>query len=66
MNLLMIIFIIFNFSDTMGNKGAYINLDGKTLTPKFQTYDAVVSQHFDNIFALQNLVFPFAERNKKY
>lgn len=27
----------------MGNKGAYINLDGKTLTPNFKTYDAVVS-----------------------
>lgn len=30
-----------NYCDTMGNKGAYINLDGKTLTPNFKTYDAV-------------------------
>lgn len=34
--------IYFVFSDTMGNKGAYINLDGKTLKPKFVTYEAVV------------------------
>ncbi|XP_065216869.1 serine/threonine-protein phosphatase 5 [Planococcus citri] len=30
-----------NYCDTMGNKGAYINLEGKTLKPKFVTYEAV-------------------------
>ena len=35
--------VIFNFSDTMGNKGAFITLNGKDLQPKFVTYEAVVS-----------------------
>ena len=30
------------FSDTMGNKGAFITLKGDDLTPKFTTYEAVV------------------------
>ncbi|KAK0056933.1 serine/threonine-protein phosphatase 5 [Biomphalaria pfeifferi] len=30
-----------NYCDTMGNKGAYINLTGDNLTPKFTTYEAV-------------------------
>lgn len=36
---------IFNsyFSDTMGNKGAFINLNGKDMIPKYITYEAVVS-----------------------
>lgn len=30
-----------NYCDTMGNKGAFAKLDGKTLTPVFTSYDAV-------------------------
>lgn len=30
-----------NYCDTMGNKGAFINIRGDDLTPKFITYDAV-------------------------
>lgn len=30
-----------NYCDQMGNKGAFIRLDAKTLTPKFTSYDAV-------------------------
>lgn len=38
--------IFFCFSDQMGNKGAFITLDGKTMKPKFTTYDAVVSLQY--------------------
>ncbi|KAK7598121.1 hypothetical protein V9T40_006356 [Parthenolecanium corni] len=44
-----------NYCDTMGNKGAYINLDGKTLTPKFQTYDAVPHPDIKPMAYAQNL-----------
>lgn len=30
-------------SDTMGNQGAFINIKGNDLTPKFTSYKAVVS-----------------------
>ncbi|XP_023017041.1 protein phosphatase D3 [Leptinotarsa decemlineata] len=30
-----------NYCDTMGNKGAFINLRGKDMKPKFTTYEAV-------------------------
>jgi len=30
-----------NYCDTMGNKGAFINIKGNDLTPKFTTYEAV-------------------------
>ena len=30
-----------NYCDTMGNKGAFIKLDGKTLKPEFVSYEAV-------------------------
>uniref|UniRef100_A0A1B6CFM8 protein-serine/threonine phosphatase n=1 Tax=Clastoptera arizonana TaxID=38151 RepID=A0A1B6CFM8_9HEMI len=30
-----------NYCDTMGNKGAYITLSGKDMTPNFTTYEAV-------------------------
>ncbi|XP_022252390.1 serine/threonine-protein phosphatase 5-like [Limulus polyphemus] len=30
-----------NYCDTMGNKGAFITTEGKTLKPKFVTYEAV-------------------------
>jgi len=30
-----------NYCDTMGNKGAFITLDGGDMTPKFTTYEAV-------------------------
>ncbi|XP_063231189.1 serine/threonine-protein phosphatase 5-like [Bacillus rossius redtenbacheri] len=30
-----------NYCDTMGNKGAFINLNGKDLKPQFTTYEAV-------------------------
>ena len=38
---------VFLYSDTMNNKGAFITLKGGDLTPKFTTYEAVVS--IDNI-----------------
>ena len=28
-----------NYCDTMGNKGAFITLDGADMTPKFTTYE---------------------------
>ena len=31
------------YSDTMGNKGAFITLKGGDLTPKYTSYEAVVS-----------------------
>lgn len=31
------------YSDTMGNKGAFIKLKGSNMIPKFTTYKAVVS-----------------------
>nr|CAG4636059.1 EOG090X03S1 [Eubosmina coregoni]SVE69715.1 EOG090X03S1 [Eubosmina coregoni] len=30
-----------NYCDTMGNKGAFINMNGKDMKPQFVTYDAV-------------------------
>lgn len=30
-----------NYCDTMGNKGAYIILNGKDMKPKFEVYEAV-------------------------
>jgi len=30
-----------NYCDTMGNKGAFINLQGEDMTPKYTTYEAV-------------------------
>ena len=30
-----------NYCDTMGNKGAFINIKGNDLTPKYVTYEAV-------------------------
>lgn len=30
------------FSDTMGNDGAFITLEGKDMKPKYTSYEAVV------------------------
>ena len=30
-----------NYCDTMGNKGAFINLKGDDMSPNFTTYEAV-------------------------
>lgn len=38
---LITVFSAPNYCDQMGNKGAFIRLDGKTLTPKFTTFAAV-------------------------
>jgi serine/threonine-protein phosphatase 5 len=38
---LITIFSAPNYCDQMGNKGAFIRLDGKTLTPKFTSFEAV-------------------------
>lgn len=40
-NQLVTLFSAPNYCDQMGNKGAFIRLDGKTLTPKFTSFDAV-------------------------
>ena len=40
---LSLVICIFHFSDTMGNKGAFITLTAPDLKPKFTSYDAVVS-----------------------
>lgn len=37
------------FSDTMGNKGAFITMNGKDMKPNFITYSAVVSIFHDNL-----------------
>lgn len=50
--LLTICFVIF-FSDSMGNKGAFITLTGKDMKPKYTTYDAVVSMEND-MFLIQS------------
>lgn len=34
---------VFIISDTMGNKGAFIIVNGKDMKPEFTTYEAVVS-----------------------
>mmetsp|Transcript_13091 Transcript_13091/g.28850 ORF Transcript_13091/g.28850 Transcript_13091/m.28850 type:complete len:526 (+) Transcript_13091:186-1763(+) len=38
---LVTVFSAPNYCDQMGNKGAFIRLDGKTLTPKYTTFGAV-------------------------
>lgn len=38
---LVTVFSAPNYCDQMGNKGAFIRLDGKTLTPKYTTFAAV-------------------------
>lgn len=35
-------FISFIFSDTMGNRGAFITLNGKDMKPYFTSYEAMV------------------------
>lgn len=39
------VFFVRVFSDTMGNSGAFINIKGNDLTPKFTSYKAVVSPY---------------------
>jgi len=36
-------FYFLHYSDTMGNQGAFINITGDDLTPKFTSFNAVVS-----------------------
>lgn len=48
-------FFVFSFlkvgcSDTMGNKGAFITLEGQDMEPKYTTYEAVVSYSFFFIY----------------
>lgn len=38
---LITVFSAPNYCDQMGNKGAFIRLDGKTMTPKFTTFSSV-------------------------
>merc|ERR1719197_1225252 len=38
---LVTVFSAPNYCDQMGNKGAFIRLDGKTLTPKYTSFAAV-------------------------
>jgi len=38
---LVTVFSAPNYCDQMGNKGAFIRLDGKTMTPKYRTFTAV-------------------------
>mmetsp|Transcript_44882 Transcript_44882/g.100898 ORF Transcript_44882/g.100898 Transcript_44882/m.100898 type:complete len:500 (+) Transcript_44882:103-1602(+) len=38
---LITVFSAPNYCDQMGNKGAFIRLDGKTMTPKFRSFTAV-------------------------
>lgn len=39
----MWILIFFLYSDSIGNKGAFIRLKGNQMVPKYTTYEAVVS-----------------------
>jgi len=34
--------MLMNFSDTMGNRGAFITLNGKDMKPYFTSYEAMV------------------------
>ena len=50
-----------NYCDTMGNKGAFITLDGADMTPKFTTYEGkIVFQWFyiSNMFLFQLYLIP--------
>lgn len=49
-----------NYCDTMGNRGAFITITGNNMSPKFTTYEAVVSLKFN----LEILCFFFIKENK--
>lgn len=40
----------FIFSDTMGNRGAFITLNGKDMEPHFTSYEGVVCYKLINSF----------------
>ena len=44
---LVTIFSAPNYCDRMGNKGAFIRLDGKTLTPKYITFAHASHPHVE-------------------
>lgn len=46
---------VFNFSDTMGNLGAFITLNGDDMIPLFTTYEAVVSTYI-NFRSLETII----------
>jgi len=40
--------VLLNLSDTMGNRGAFITLNGSDMKPYFTSYDAMVCILFTN------------------
>lgn len=44
----------------MGNKGAFITMNGKDMKPHFTTYDAVVSWMISKHLVLANYYLPFS------
>lgn len=52
----LICFFFFLCSDTMGNLGAFITMNGKDLKPNFTTYEAVVSDVLQTFILLTLLI----------
>lgn len=50
----ILVLILLLFLDTMGNKGAYIILNGKEMKPNFEVYEAVPHPP-GNLIILQKL-----------
>lgn len=55
-------FVVF-FSDTMGNKGAFITLNGKDMKPEYTTYEAVVSSRFSFFYLDNTTLLEFLKLN---
>ena len=56
--LVTLLYLMF-VSDTMGNKGAFISITGDDLTPKFTSYDSVVSYSYNIIICLSCFILSF-------
>lgn len=58
------VFFFFVYSDTMGNKGAFITMKGKDMKPNFTTYEAVVSGVFNFAFVVVTSNFSAASQRE--
>lgn len=57
--------MLFFFSDTIGNKGAFITLNGKDMIPSFTTYEAVVSIVLAAKYVLSIFIFVLATSERE-